>query len=87
MIVNNLESQKEVKSKDNDLVKKEEKAKPAFNPLDALESELSKEMKFTESNLLNEDYSKFLDNPQVSQFMSNYYYDIPSNYALNSSPY
>ena len=35
----------------------------------------------------NEDYSKFLDNPDIASFINSYYYDIPTNnFNINGQP-
>lgn len=46
--------------------------------MEEIEKELSSQIKLSQNNLLNENYEKFLQNPQIADFMDNYYYNIPN---------
>ena len=42
-----------------------------------MEKELSNQIKFSQTDgMLNEQYDKFIQNPQVAEFINSYYYDM-----------
>ena len=43
-----------------------------------MEKELNQDFMFKQTSDSFEDYSKFLENPQIADMMNNYYYNMPS---------
>ncbi len=85
LVEKQVEEKKQLDEKKVVEVKKNLKVEPKFketetnkNNLDAIEKELTSQINLTQNNMMNVDYDKFLQNPDIAEFMNSYYYGLGS---------